>query len=459
LTWWIVDVDTSLSFLALVIMTTSGIKTLFNLNPLIKLDGYYLLSDYLEIPNLRQKSFTYLKALAKSLQNFSIKPSVNADARERRIYLGYGILATVYSSWLMTIIAVRLGSFLVDRYQGAGFVLFGSLVMLTFQRSWRAGLARARTIVRWRPYTLWRPGWTRWVSLAALAAALFVIRVELKVSGEFTIMPGHNADIRSPVAGIIEEVYVNEGDHVVAGARIVRLADSEHRVELRQIESEIVEKRARLKLLRAGAMPQEVDLSRQQLETARTHQRHLDKQYEEARRLHGTRQAKADAAVKTAETRLEYGQKDLGRSRDLFKAGILSRTQLDQSEEQVRLRQEELESARAELAMVLADDLAQLGGELAAGGNAVAEADGRLRVLLAGSRPEAIEAMAAEIARLEARRLYLVEQVRLATVVTPAAGVVVTPKLDQKRGEHVTHGDLIAEVFELEHVLPEIIVS
>ena len=81
--------------------------------------------------------------------------------------------------------------------------------------------------------------------------------------------------------------------------------------------------------------------------------------------------------------------------------------------------------------MVEADNLAQLGGELAAGNNSIAEADGRLRVLLAGNRPEAIEAMAAEVTRLEARRAYLADQVRLATIVTPAAGVVVTKKLGE----------------------------
>jgi len=67
LTWRLVQPGTWVSFLALVVMATSGIKSLFNLNPLIKLDGYYLLSDYLEIPNLRQRAFGYLSARLKSL--------------------------------------------------------------------------------------------------------------------------------------------------------------------------------------------------------------------------------------------------------------------------------------------------------------------------------------------------------------------------------------------------------
>ena len=52
---------TTINYLALVVMATSGIKTRFNLHPSIKLDGYYLLSDYLEIPNLRRRAFGHLR--------------------------------------------------------------------------------------------------------------------------------------------------------------------------------------------------------------------------------------------------------------------------------------------------------------------------------------------------------------------------------------------------------------
>src|SRR5206468_12795189 len=58
--WRLTEPGTPPSYLALVIATTLGIKTLFNLNPLIKLDGYYLLSDWVEIPNLRAKAFEHI---------------------------------------------------------------------------------------------------------------------------------------------------------------------------------------------------------------------------------------------------------------------------------------------------------------------------------------------------------------------------------------------------------------
>ncbi|HYN08478.1 MAG TPA: HlyD family efflux transporter periplasmic adaptor subunit [Vicinamibacterales bacterium] len=464
--WRLTDADTYVHFLALVVMATSAVKTLFNLNPLIKLDGYYLLSDALEIPNLRQKSFAYLKTLGTSVARMvglseqrTSQMTREPDARLRRVYVAYGILAAVYSTWFLAMVVGHVGGFLVDRYRGTGFVIFAGVLMIAFKSPLETMLARGKAMTRWPAAAFSRFKWLRWASVIALGAVAVFGKMDLKVSGEFTVMPGHNADVRAPVAGIIEEVYVGEGDRVEAGARIARLADSESRVALKQVESEIAAQRARLRLLRAGPTPQEVELSRQQLETVRSRQRHLEKQYQEARGLHATRQAKADTAVKTAESLLEYGRKDLARSQQLSRAGLISRLQLEQSEEVVGRRQEELENARAELAIVQADALSALGGELAAGNNAIAEADGRLRVLLAGNRPEAIEAMVADITRLEARRVYLADQVRLATIVTPAAGVVVTPKLGEKLGEHVTQGALIAEVFEVDRVLPEIVVS
>jgi multidrug efflux pump subunit AcrA (membrane-fusion protein) len=461
--WRLTDVETMVHFMALVVMATSAIKTLFNLNPLIKLDGYYLLSDALEIPNLRQKSFTYLKNLVRSAAAVAgpSRPNVTreADARVRRIYVTYGILAAAYSIWLLVVIAGYVGGFLVERYQGAGFVLFAGVLMVAFKTPLETMLARVKSMTRWPPTGRLPLKQMRWALLIAIGAAVLFVRMELKVSGEFTVMPGHNTDVRAPVAGIIEEIYVGEGERVEAGARIARLADNDARVELKQIESEILAQRARLRLLRAGPTPQEVELSRRELETVRSRQRHLEKQYQEAMRLYATRQAKADVAVKTAESLLEYGRKELSRSRELSRAGLISRMQLEQSEELLGRREEALEAARAEQALVQAEDLAQLRGEVAAGNNAIAEADGRLRVLLAGNRPESIEAMAAEVSRLETRRAYLADQIRLATIVTPAAGVVVTPKLGEKRGEHVMKGALIAEVFEVDRVLPEIVVS
>jgi len=65
------DVETAINFVSFVVMTSSGIKTLLNFNPLIKLDGYYLLSDWLEISNLRSRSFAIAGIVAPSTSYIS----------------------------------------------------------------------------------------------------------------------------------------------------------------------------------------------------------------------------------------------------------------------------------------------------------------------------------------------------------------------------------------------------
>lgn len=85
-----------------VIVATSGIGLLFNFNPLLKFDGYYLLCDLLELPNLRGKSFAYLgqRLIRGKRGNTAATGAVLRDG-EKGIYLAYGATAIVYSVLLL----------------------------------------------------------------------------------------------------------------------------------------------------------------------------------------------------------------------------------------------------------------------------------------------------------------------------------------------------------------------
>ena len=91
--WRLTEPDTWINFMALVVMATSGIKSLFNMNPLIKLDGYYLRA----ITSGAESQTAILrvpKALARRVWRSRPTGTVVA-ARERRIYLIYGVLALI----------------------------------------------------------------------------------------------------------------------------------------------------------------------------------------------------------------------------------------------------------------------------------------------------------------------------------------------------------------------------
>lgn len=460
-TWRVTEPETGVNFLALVVMATSGIKTLFNLNPLIKLDGYYLLSDALEIPNLRARAFSYLGAGIKRLWGSAIQGTGELAPRERRIYLGYGLLAGAYSCLLLGFIAVKVGGFLIERFQGAGFILFAGLLMAVFRNPLRKALPKTPALFspgRGMPPSMKRPA-TVLTVLAVVLALLFLGRLELKVSGEFTVAPVHNADVRARVEGLIEEIHRDEGDRVNEGDLIARLADRDYRAELRKIEAEIDEKRAKLKMLKAGPRQEEIERTRKEVETAATRWEHAGKRYEEAKRMHAERLAKAAATVEKAQERLKLAKNHLARFKALFEKQLISLKDFQEAEENAAVRGKELEEAQAELKLVLADDLAEVKKAVAVGQKELEEAKGKLRVVLAGSRPEEIEAAEAEIARLEAQQRYLAEQLQLLRVVSPITGVITTPKLKEKVGQHMQKGELIAEVHELTTVMAEMRIS
>src|SRR5262249_14751480 len=65
--WWAATPGSLVSEVALAAVIIGGLTTvLMNINPLIPLDGYYALSDYLEVPNLRQRAFAYLQWLIRA---------------------------------------------------------------------------------------------------------------------------------------------------------------------------------------------------------------------------------------------------------------------------------------------------------------------------------------------------------------------------------------------------------
>jgi putative peptide zinc metalloprotease protein len=78
--------------------TVSYLIAIVNLNPLLELDGYYILMDWLEIPSLRQRSFMFLQGKLF----YKIKHRVNLSSKEH-IYIVYGLLGgtcTIYMVWL-----------------------------------------------------------------------------------------------------------------------------------------------------------------------------------------------------------------------------------------------------------------------------------------------------------------------------------------------------------------------
>jgi putative peptide zinc metalloprotease protein len=397
LVWRITDPNTLINFVAFVIVATSAVKSFFNLNPLIKLDGYYLLSDYLEIPNLRQRAFAYIRAFAGRLTGGDA-PLPAVTARERKIFFFYGALAWIYSTWLLTWVGFYFGGLLVNHYQGWGFVSFALCFVVFFRHPLRKVLRAPGRLVTVRSHMRGRLKWIVRLSIIALLAAVLIFcRAELKISGEFSLLPLRNADVRAEIEGTIQSIDADENDRVQQGDRIASLIDRDVRAELRKTKAQVDESQAKLRLLKAGPRPEEVELLR-------------------------TGVAKADERVK-------YARGQLDRDESLLKDKLIPQKQFEDTQELLFVREKELQEARD-----------------------------RLKLLLAGSRPEEIEVIEAELSRLLAQQRHLQEQLELLTIRSPITGVVTTHKLKEKIGRTVEKGDLVAVIHEMNTVTAEIAV-
>ena len=464
LAWRLTDAETGINYLAFIVMTTSGLKTLLNFNPLIKLDGYYLLSDWLEIPNLRKKGFACFGDVFKKLFGAKVPRLGQMPRRERRICLAYGLVAGVGSIWLLGYAIMKIGGSLLQQSQPMAFAVSAWFLGLKFRRRFRRlfgkssnasidpddpasaddapddfeargapllseplkpedGLAaRAANTPgtpegSGSPYAMESPKLTtpkkrkeraravkRLLGLAVLGGAtslaLLYLHPELRIKGPFDVLPIHNADVRAGVEGLIEEICVDEGQTIHQGDLIARLFDRDARAELQKTQAAIEEAQAKLRLLVAGPRPEEIEQARIEV-------------------------AKDAEAVKFATSRL-------GRDQTLYEEKLVSKQELEDSEANLAQRKSDLATAKSKLV-----------------------------VLVEGSRPEEIEAMKAAITSLETQRRYLEEQLRLMRVLSPASGIVATParQLMEMKHQLVKKGDLIAKVYELKTITAEMVIS
>jgi len=86
---------------------------LFNANPLLRYDGYYILSDLLEIPNLANRSKQYIYYLVRKYAWGVRRARTVAHTRGERFWLVfYGITSTIYRVFIVTAILLFVASFL-----------------------------------------------------------------------------------------------------------------------------------------------------------------------------------------------------------------------------------------------------------------------------------------------------------------------------------------------------------
>jgi putative peptide zinc metalloprotease protein len=206
------------------ILVIGGVSTvLFNGNPLLRFDGYYVLADYLEIPNLRARANAYLGYLLKHhLLHLQTTTAVPDSPRERAWLLGFAILAGIYR----LLIGFTIALFIAGKYFFVGISLALWLIIsqmcLPLYRLYARLLKQARG----------EAGLLRLCAISAGALVLsflvlFVIPVSDSTHAEGIVKLAENAQIRVRADGFVEKIFKHNGQLVRAGEPLLQVQNLE----------------------------------------------------------------------------------------------------------------------------------------------------------------------------------------------------------------------------------------
>ncbi|GAH48576.1 unnamed protein product, partial [marine sediment metagenome] len=212
-------------------MVTCSVSTVvFNANPLLRFDGYYLLSDWLEIPNLRPRCVQYIKYL---LRRYALGKKIEfpvSTARERIIYVSYGISSFIYR----TMIIVGILFLLMGKLPGVGIALAVFYVLMQFVVP--LGKAVVRLVQGRRDLPMLRRLATTAAILAAFLLILYAAPWQVKVRSVGVVLPVKRTVLRAGTDGFVAEILVREGEHIETGQAVARLENRELEARERVLE-------------------------------------------------------------------------------------------------------------------------------------------------------------------------------------------------------------------------------
>lgn len=227
--------------LAYNMMLVASVSTIvFNINPLMRFDGYYILSDLLDIPNLHTRSSGHLRHLVERYA-FGFKKSTSpAATRSEGAWLTlFGITSGVYKLVIFSAILIVIA----DR-----FLLLGIIMAAVCAVAWvLTPLLRLVHYLASSP----RLERTRFRAAAAclLAAGIAVALLGLVPFRSGFAAPGvlqasRNVIVVNDVAGMVEQLAVESGSDVRQGQLLLRLSNRDLDFQIEEIDARLREARA-----------------------------------------------------------------------------------------------------------------------------------------------------------------------------------------------------------------------
>ncbi len=412
--WRLTEPGTSLQAIALTVLTVCFTRTCFNLNPFLKLDGYYLLSDWAEIPNLRQRSSDLLRSQLRHILWGAPRPTRQPRGR---FLLGYGLL-----SWLVSLLYLGLLFAALDRGLRPALGLVGTAVVAVLGLVVIRGLCQGLTDGELTKMILHRHrrtiGWL--FILAAVPLVLWLIPMEERASGSFRLRSAVRVELRAPAAGFLRAVYADEGERVTLSdpVALIEAAAGSDRAPVK--EAEIQESQARLRLLEVGPR-QEVAEQQQRVSRARAWRDLAEADLTSSRQV-----LQAELDILSQQITEQHVAAVAARSAHQRNPREESRLKLlvcESREEQLLAQKPHRQAAGTRPAET----------ELARRQKELADAESALRLLEVGTRPEETAAERARLARLKADSAGQGNLKGKVEVFSPIAGAITTPQPEAAR--------------------------
>ncbi|MGE3807445.1 MAG: biotin/lipoyl-binding protein [Gemmataceae bacterium] len=271
--WWNTPGWPMVNNLALSLMIVCSLNTvLFNGNPLLRFDGYYVLADWLEIPNLRERANSYLKRVVqKHCLGMEVPPEPTMSLRRRVLFVVYAIASYLYG-WIITFSVLYFMSQWLKPYKlgvvSAMLAAYAALSMVGWPL-WNLikGLRQRGKLPTMKPKRVS-------ISLAALAfvVALFFL-LPLPVSrvrqtALVQIRPEAQQKVFVPLPGILTKLHVRDGQFVEQGDILAEFTNHELETQLEEARTQHT-----LRLVRLDALSRQWNATndaqqREQLESA-----------------------------------------------------------------------------------------------------------------------------------------------------------------------------------------------
>ncbi|MBF0094591.1 MAG: HlyD family efflux transporter periplasmic adaptor subunit [Alphaproteobacteria bacterium] len=205
---------------AFLLSTVTLVGTLaINSSPMMRFDGYYFVADLLGVANLQDRSFALARwRLRQALLGLEEPPPEILPPGLRRNILLYAYATWIYRLVLFLGIAIIVYHFF---FKALGIVMFsveiGWFVIRPFWREFSEWWQR-RKHLRLNAQVI-----TTLAGFAGLTLLLFVPwRGVVEAPG--TLQAGERVHLYPPFPGRIDEIFIQEGDEVVVGQPILRLA-------------------------------------------------------------------------------------------------------------------------------------------------------------------------------------------------------------------------------------------